>query len=325
MGHSAKAAAVATRGEQTKGTGLQLRATSVFPGDSKSCCVLQINAEGLVIGFDAGAPRIFGHPAELLTGCHIDTLLLVPDGGELSKGDALLSPRRQRPIVARHRNGAAIAVDVICVEAMSDKLAIKLLLVRNTNEPDVQGPVQSRQDPIHSRHVSIVGDASCSGDISNDSGSVYQRRLRQVLLHSASEERMATLLFLDIPDMADIADLYGGSVAEMLCSNMEARINKCLRRGDVAACVEQEEFVAIIHDVNDGDIMRMVVDRITKAIRQPFLILGREFSLTGDVGTQLYAINGNKPQELLEHFDRAMQRAYAGRAASFSAPPQLSS
>lgn len=326
MGHSAIAAVA--DGGQSKSTGTVLRATSIHPDESAGYGVLQVTADGVVIGCDAGAPRIFGRSPEVLTGCHVDTLLVLPDGGTSNMANGTSSRSEQHHVVARRSDGTAIAVDVVCVEAISDKAAIKLLLVRKANEPVAQRDMASRQStqrPLHPERVPFSGDMSCGNDTVTDGANVFQRQLRQVLLRSAGEARMTTLLFLDITDMADIADLCGEHVAEMLRSNMEVRINKCLRGGDVAAFVEQGEFIAIIHDVTDGDVMRMVVDRITQAVRQPFLILGREFCLTGDIDTHVHAINGNKSQDLLDHFDRTMQRACAGRAVGIPAAPQLSS
>jgi diguanylate cyclase (GGDEF)-like protein len=189
------------------------------------------------------------------------------------------------------------------VEAASCALTVRLLLVREAGAPVVSNAGTARRELPDARLAQAAAGTP--------RGESFDARWQRLLRQGADDSRRVTVLLLEIPEIADVADLCGGDVAQMLRSNIDARINHCLRRGDVAGGVGDDEFAVIVHDVHDHEVMTVVIERITHALRQPFLVLGREFCLEGDISTQVHGMGGEGLGELSARLSRVKQPACA--------------
>ncbi len=277
------------------------RAAAPCSSPVRDFCVVQVTGDGIIAGCDSSTPRLLGRRREDLIGRGIDTFVFMqPDGSE-------------HLMYALRAGGGTFPVEIMCVDVAAEDITVKLLLMRDLSSAWTGGAMVPLRADVCPDESPKVGEDDPDDPVQAQANHAFRERLRQLLSPEGGGAR-ATLLFLDLNELDDIADAHGHETADMLRANVEARMNKCLRRGDVAACMAWDEFVAIIHDAQSAAAMRAVIDRITRAVRQPFLILGRQICLSDKIGTGLYSMNDTNPHELLKQFDQAMRLAAGGRS-----------
>jgi diguanylate cyclase (GGDEF)-like protein len=133
------------------------------------------------------------------------------------------------------------------------------------------------------------------------------------------------VLFLDLDHFKRVNDSFGHAVGDRLLSEIAKRISYCLRRSDTVARLGGDEFAILLDDVTSERLPLRAVERIQRALRQPFVTDGKETRSTASIGVALSTIDFKRPEELLSAADTAMYWAKeqgGGRYAVFSARMQ---
>jgi diguanylate cyclase (GGDEF)-like protein len=133
------------------------------------------------------------------------------------------------------------------------------------------------------------------------------------------------VLFLDLDHFKQVNDSFGHAVGDQLLREIAKRISYCLRRSDTVARLGGDEFAILLDDVTSERLPLQAVERIQRALKQPFMIDGKEARSTASIGVALSTIDFKRPEELLSAADTAMYWAKeqgGGRYAVFSARMQ---
>src|SRR3546814_10415860 len=93
-------------------------------------------------------------------------------------------------------------------------------------------------------------------------------------LRSASDRRLA-LAFIDLDGFKQVNDRYGHEVGDELLSQMSERILGLVRSTDVLARISGDEFVLLLNPVVDDASLDGVIERILRALKEPFHQIGR--------------------------------------------------
>ena len=139
--------------------------------------------------------------------------------------------------------------------------------------------------------------------------SLLYDRLQQAISNSDRRKGNLAVLFIDIDRFKQINDTLGHGLGDELLKQIAERIEHRLRKGDTAARLSGDEFVAILNDVNDDNAAKQVAQNIHDAILKPFRLQGHEIITTCCIGISLYPSTSNDPETLLRHADIAMYRA----------------
>lgn len=292
--------------DASRGAQPGLRLSALSPDGANHYCVLQVSDDGVIRGCDPHAQRLFGYAPAALTGQHVDRLVCLRDDPPPSGHDGAGAPVHQLfesgnlPASGVRADGSRFPVELLCIVSDSDDVRGKLIVIR-----DMTGW-------MHSAPGTCVTAGPASDEGMPPSG-IFLHRLQLALTRSRETGVRAILLFLDLNSFDDVVAAHGRELAAEWLEQAEQRVNQCLRKGDVAARLEEDEIAAIIHDANDQTAMRAVVERITRKLRQPFLIRGCPIEITGEIGVAFYSVNDRNPQALLRQMNHAMERALRGR------------
>ena len=154
--------------------------------------------------------------------------------------------------------------------------------------------------------------------------SFLDRVNREIVRAGTARERMA-VLFMDLDGFKTVNDTLGHAAGDLLLQGAANRIREGLRPSDVlsrpmgldepAACdfelarLGGDEFTALLLDIEHPEDAVLVAQRIGAAMRQPFILDGRDVTLSTSIGIAIYPDDGKDGATLIKHADTAMYHA----------------
>jgi diguanylate cyclase (GGDEF)-like protein/PAS domain S-box-containing protein len=139
-------------------------------------------------------------------------------------------------------------------------------------------------------------------------------RLAQALVHLERRSGRVGLLFIDLDGFKDVNDSLGHDGGDRVLLEVGRRLTDVARRGDTVARLGGDEFVLLCAHPSDDDDLRLIADRVARAIRAPLTTDGRDLVVTGSLGVVVTDDPHVDPGELLRRADIAMYAAKrAGR------------
>ncbi|MDR3517958.1 MAG: EAL domain-containing protein [Azospirillaceae bacterium] len=117
------------------------------------------------------------------------------------------------------------------------------------------------------------------------------------------------LLFLDIDRFQTINDSLGHVIGDRLLVAVAKRISSCVRAGDVIGRLGGDEFVIIATQMQSGDAVSLLADRILATLSQPLFLGDNELRITASIGISLFPDDGTDVSTLMKNADVAMYQA----------------
>src|SRR5437868_13441205 len=133
-------------------------------------------------------------------------------------------------------------------------------------------------------------------------------RLRQAVYSQRSPRPMA-VAFMDLDHFKFVNDSLGHSTGDKLLKAMGERLRSVLREGDTVGRVGGDEFVLILNDQSNEEVIYRAMQRISAKVGEPITIEGKELYVTASAGISLYPQDGRDVDTLLKNADAAMYRA----------------
>jgi len=114
---------------------------------------------------------------------------------------------------------------------------------------------------------------------------------------------------MDLDHFKFVNDSLGHSVGDKLLKAMGDRLRGTLREGDTVGRVGGDEFVLILADQNNEEVIFRAMQRISAKVAEPITVEGKELYVTCSAGISLYPQDGPDVDTLLKNADAAMYRA----------------
>ena len=133
-------------------------------------------------------------------------------------------------------------------------------------------------------------------------------RLRQAV-YAQRQARAIAVVFMDLDHFKFVNDSLGHSTGDLLLKAMGERLRSVLREGDTVGRVGGDEFVLILNDQANEEIIYRAMQRICAKVSEPITIDGKELYVTCSAGISLYPQDGRDVDTLLKNADAAMYRA----------------
>ncbi|MDP2031703.1 MAG: EAL domain-containing protein [Thiobacillus sp.] len=143
---------------------------------------------------------------------------------------------------------------------------------------------------------------------------LHERLTHAIYLAQRKNESFA-VLFLDLDRFKHVNDSLGHQVGDRLLVEVAHRLQACARASDTLARIGGDEFVLVLADVAGANTTAHVVQKVFAVLQQPFLLEGRELTITPSIGISLFPDDGSNADELIRNADAAMYQAKeAGRS-----------
>lgn len=193
---------------------------------------------------------------------------------------------------------AAGSVALVLILGILGRLSSKLESVRER---------ERRARIAHARRVEHLAYHDSLTGLPNRS--LLSRLLERSISRARRYDRMVAVLFLDLDGFKRINDTLGHEAGDQLLTDVAERLESTLRESDTVARVGGDEFVVLLPEVDEAPHARTVGRKLLQILREPFEILGQEFTVTTSVGVSLYPDHGEDEEDLLKNADVAMYRA----------------
>jgi len=130
-------------------------------------------------------------------------------------------------------------------------------------------------------------------------------QLERAIVQAEYEKTSLAILFIDLDQFKMVNDTLGHNIGDHLLKQVAKRLRSCLREGDSVARQGGDEFIILIHNVEEKDVVH-IAERILHALSFPFLIEQNEIFITPSIGISLFPQHGSDPQTLIKNADAAM-------------------
>jgi diguanylate cyclase (GGDEF)-like protein/PAS domain S-box-containing protein len=263
-----------------------------------------VDLDGHILVVNPIMSALTGRTAEELAGRHID-LLAHPDDAPISDlapvqppGEPVMDPyllldgeRRLRRAdgrelwvvqshdVVRHTSGAAQFV-VLSLVDVTDRRRAEEDLVRRAFTDPLTGLPNRR---------------------------ALTDRLRHAVALSRRRGLQVGLVHLNIDRFKAVNETLGHEAGDQLLSQVADRLRWSTRVEDTAVRLGADEFLVVAEDVEDLDGLRALADRLLGVLDEPFIVHGREISLSASVGLTLGS--DMTPDDLLRQAQSALSHA----------------
>ena len=137
----------------------------------------------------------------------------------------------------------------------------------------------------------------------------FVTNLKHVIEEACRNDEKLALLFLDLDRFKSVNDSYGHSMGDALLVEAANRLQSCLNSEHVLCRFGGDEFVILLRNVNDGNTINHIADKLLKQIEMPFKLYGREFFISTSIGISCWPEDCRDPEMLIKNADLAMYHA----------------
>ncbi len=137
----------------------------------------------------------------------------------------------------------------------------------------------------------------------------FQEYVKHAIDRSKHNNSMFALLYLDLDNFKTVNDSLGHTIGDGLIQEVAKRLKKTIRDSDTISRQGGDEFLVLIEDITDKDIVKKVAQKILDEISKPYNIANHILHTTFSIGIAFYPDDGTNFQELLQYSDLAMYEA----------------
>jgi diguanylate cyclase (GGDEF)-like protein len=138
---------------------------------------------------------------------------------------------------------------------------------------------------------------------------LFLDRLKTALARARRDQRLLSLLFIDLDRFKEVNDTLGHAMGDLLLQRVAQRLLECVRGSDTVARLGGDEFVVLLESGLARDHATTVADKILSAFTQPFDLEGIRLNIQPSIGVAIYPEHGGEEDHLLGHADEAMYQS----------------
>ena len=162
----------------------------------------------------------------------------------------------------------------------------------------------SRQKATERKLKRVINFDTLTGLPNRD---LFLRLAERAIDRSRSNKEMLALILIDLDRFRLINNVLGYEVGEEILRQIAKRFMKLIKKGDIAARHNSDEFLLFLQ-VKDKEEAEAAVRRLRDSITAPFIAQGREIFVSCSIGVSLYPENGDNIKELFRKADKAMNQ-----------------
>ncbi|MCF7981426.1 MAG: EAL domain-containing protein [Pseudomonadales bacterium] len=134
-------------------------------------------------------------------------------------------------------------------------------------------------------------------------------RFRQFIADAQRSNTKLALLVLDIDQFKLVNDNLGHFVGDKILIEVARRLEHLLRGSDTLARRGGDEFILIVNNVKNIEILIGLSERLINSFTEPVLVEHHELYITASIGISIWPDDGVDAQSILRKADTAMYQA----------------
>ena len=145
----------------------------------------------------------------------------------------------------------------------------------------------------------------------------FDLQLKELMASRQRHGRRLTLHALDLDHFKDVNDTLGHQAGDLLLKQVAQRLRALVRDTDIVGRIGGDEFMVLQPDIESMQTDTNLAARIIESLSATFHIGQHELQIGCTIGIAVCPDDGNEPEQLLRHVDRALDRAKDGKRGSF--------
>ncbi|MEI7455220.1 MAG: sensor domain-containing diguanylate cyclase [Nitrosomonadales bacterium] len=134
-------------------------------------------------------------------------------------------------------------------------------------------------------------------------------RLQQAVIKARRDHSKMALMFIDLDKFKPVNDTLGHEAGDLLLQQVAIRLLAGVRESDTVARIGGDEFVVLLHAIDQEDDASMIAEKILHSLNTPFTVGKHEVRISGSIGIAAYPQHGEDEKVLLINADIAMYQA----------------
>jgi diguanylate cyclase (GGDEF)-like protein/PAS domain S-box-containing protein len=254
--------------------------------------------------FNQGAEKLFGYDQKDITDAPVQRLLCPHFRSEEKHRLSVLTRIAKEDhigfnidnIICKRKDGERFPAEISLSQTRLPGQYLYTLVVRNAIDR-----VHAEEQLAHAaRHDELT-------DLPNRT--LLNDRLSAGIARAERYQRKLGVVYLDLDDFKPINDHYGHETGDCLLQAVAKRLRDTMRQSDTVSRIGGDEFIVALEQIKSAEDAVAAANKLDRALRQPFSVLGKQISISASIGVALYPDHGHDPATLLRHADQAMYAA----------------
>ncbi len=138
-------------------------------------------------------------------------------------------------------------------------------------------------------------------------------RLRQAMTRARRQQQFVAVAYIDLDGFKAINDQHGHDAGDRFLRAVGERMRSRLREWDTVARIGGDEFVVLLVDLPEGEILQELLERLSRALSEPLPLDALVLPVAASIGVSLYPQDTElEAEQLLRQADQAMYEAKHG-------------
>lgn len=264
--------------------------------------IVNIDMQGLIVEWNRAASHIFGYSRSEVLGRRLEDVIVPPEHRIAHhQGMHRLQQTGQSrllgkliEITALRRDGTEFPIELTIVEIEREHEHYYSAFIRD---------ITKRKE--EEERIRILANYDALTGLPNRN--LLNERVTVEIEKAWDQDGQFALMFLDLDHFKDVNDSLGHRYGDNLLIALTKRFEALVRPQDTICRLGGDEFVFLLAEA-DHAVAREVVERLLKAVEQPFVIDQYELTITASIGVAIYPDDGLDMESLQRNADVAMYR-----------------
>lgn len=133
--------------------------------------------------------------------------------------------------------------------------------------------------------------------------------LNKAISDAKRKKKILAILVINLDHFKIINAKYSHKIGDEILKEISPRFKEVLRTADVIARLSGDEFIVLLHDVDNPKFVGVIADKLLFACKQKIKVNHNILRVTSSIGISIYPTDGESLEDLQMHADMAMYRA----------------
>ncbi len=138
---------------------------------------------------------------------------------------------------------------------------------------------------------------------------LVQDRFEQAMAQAERSHRKVALVYLDLDNFKSINDTLGHAAGDEFLKEVARRLRSCVRDSDTISRQGGDEFLLVLRDLPDSEVVLAIVMKIMERLQEPLRIDTQDLASSASLGVAIAPDDGRDFETLRKKADLAMYRS----------------
>ena len=198
--------------------------------------------------------------------------------------------------------------EIVCIKRDGELFPALISIIQVRNKNDIINYIIMISDITERKHreIRLKNLAYYDNLTKLPNRTYFFSKLKSSVTKAYEKGIKIALFFVDLDGFKKVNDTYGHEYGDKLLVFVAQRLKTSVRKGDFVARLAGDEFVILIEDVPEAEILKKISEKIINSISEPYNINGKKITISASVGISILPDDARDIETFLKHADFAM-------------------